>query len=58
MKKTAPVIAPRRGRPPMSEGKASTFVGTRMSPEQAEKLKRLGGAAWIRDRIDRAREAS
>ena len=28
----------------------------KMTPEQRAKLDRLGGAAWIRDRIERARE--
>lgn len=31
-------------------------VSLRMTPAQREKLSRLGGAGWVRDRIDRAKE--
>lgn len=31
-------------------------VSLRMTPAQREKLERLGGAKWVRDRIDRAKE--
>lgn len=33
-------------------------VSLRMTPAQREKLERLGGAKWVRDRIDRAKEPS
>lgn len=32
-------------------------VMVRMKPTQKEKLDRLGGAAWVRDRIDKAKES-
>lgn len=31
-------------------------VTLRMLPAQREKLQRLGGSAWIREKIDKARE--
>jgi len=33
-----------------------TPVSIYMKPGQREKLQRLGGAPWIRDRIDKAKE--
>lgn len=31
-------------------------VMVKMKPSQKEKLQRLGGARWVRDRIDKAKE--
>lgn len=31
-------------------------VSLRMTKAQREKLERLGGAKWVRDRIDKAKE--
>jgi hypothetical protein len=31
-------------------------VSIKVSPAQRDKLNRLGGAPWVRDRIDKARE--
>jgi hypothetical protein len=31
-------------------------VSVKMSPDQRDKLGRLGGAPWVRARIDRAKE--
>jgi hypothetical protein len=31
-------------------------VSVKMRPDQREKLKRLGGAPWVRKKIDQARE--
>lgn len=45
-----------QGRPALAEGEASEFVGVRMTAAQKAKLQRLGGAAWIRERIEKARE--
>ena len=44
-----------RGRPPVAN-KASHMVACRMTPELAAKLTRLGGATWLRDCIDKAKE--
>jgi hypothetical protein len=33
-----------------------TPVTIKMKPAQKEKLERLGGAPWVRDRIDKAKE--
>ncbi len=43
------------GRPPKGAAALSAPVVIRMSPAQREKLAALGGGAWVRDRIDRAR---
>lgn len=31
-------------------------VSVKMRPDQRAKLNRLGGAPWVRDRIDKAKE--
>jgi hypothetical protein len=47
----------RRGRPPAAPGAAKDArIELRLTREQREKLERLGGAQWVRDRIDSARE--
>jgi len=46
-----------RGRPALKKGAGkAVVVQTCMTPEQRDKLKRLGGAGWIRKKIDAARE--
>lgn len=45
-----------QGRPAIKRGVESTIVPIRMTPEQKSKLHRLGGAAWVRKAIDRAKE--
>lgn len=45
-----------QGRPPVKSGEETVTVSLRMTPAQREKLERLGGAKWVRDRIDRAKE--
>lgn len=45
-----------QGRPPVKAGEETVTVSLRMTPTQREKLDRLGGAKWVRDRIDRAKE--
>jgi hypothetical protein len=45
-----------QGRPPVQAGEETVTVSLRMTPAQREKLERLGGAKWVRDRIDRAKE--
>lgn len=46
-----------QGRKPIKEGEATVMFTMRLTAPQREKLNRLGGAAWLRDRIDKAREA-
>lgn len=46
----------RRGRPALSEGDPTVPVTIRMTEPQRDKLKRLGGPVWVRDRIDKAKE--
>lgn len=45
-----------QGRPPVKAGEETITISLRMTPAQREKLDRLGGAGWVRDRIDRAKE--
>ena len=45
-----------QGRKPLVEGETTVPVTIRMTAPQKEKLGRLGGPQWVRDRIDRAKE--
>ncbi|MEW6706603.1 MAG: hypothetical protein AB1430_17280 [Pseudomonadota bacterium] len=45
-----------RGRPPLKAGEDTVPVVIRMTEPQRDKLGRLGGAQWVRDRIDKAKE--
>jgi hypothetical protein len=45
-----------RGRPPLLEDEAMVPVTVYMKSAQREKLRRLGGAPWVRERINQARE--
>jgi len=45
-----------QGRKPKEVSEAMTPVTIKMSEPQKEKLARLGGAPWVRDRIDKAKE--
>lgn len=47
-----------RGRKPLSEGMDTVPFVVRMTTAQRDKLNRLGGAKWVRDKIDRAKETS
>ena len=45
-----------QGRKPLVDGFPMVPVTVKMTEPQRGKLGRLGGAAWVRDRIDRAKE--
>lgn len=45
-----------QGRKPVKTGEETVTVSLRMTPSQREKLVHLGGAGWVRDRIDEAPE--
>lgn len=45
-----------QGRNPVAEGQQTVTVSLRMTAAQRDKLARLGGAEWVRLRIDKARE--
>lgn len=45
-----------QGRKPLAPGEDTVPVTIRMTNDQKEKLKRLGGAPWVRARIDGAEE--
>jgi hypothetical protein len=48
---------PGAGRKPAVAGAPATSpVTIKLSGAQAEKLQRLGGAPWVRDRINKAKE--
>lgn len=45
-----------QGRKPLDETSPTVVVSVKMSDEQRAKLQRLGGAQWVRSRIDKARD--
>ena len=45
-----------QGRLPVKAGEKTVTVSLRMTPAQREKLGRLGGAKWVRNWIDSAKE--
>ena len=45
-----------QGRKPVKQGEETVTVSLRMTPEKRAKLARLGGAEWVRQKIDRAKE--
>lgn len=45
-----------QGRKPVKSGETTISVTLRMTKTQREKLGRLGGAEWVRDRIDETSE--
>lgn len=45
-----------QGRPPVKKGEETVTVSLRLTAAQRDKLARLGGAEWVRQRIDKARE--
>jgi len=47
--------AQRMGRPPIENGEETVPVSIRMTIPQREKLAKLGGPAWVRERIDKAK---
>lgn len=44
-----------QGRKPVAEGQQTVTVSLRMTEAQRDKLARLGGAQWVRQRIDKAK---
>lgn len=47
---------PGAGRPRIDADARSVTTSISLTPEQRDKLGRLGGSPWIRERIDKARE--
>lgn len=43
-----------QGRKPVKQGEETVTVSLRMTASQRDKLGRLGGAEWVRRKIDRA----
>lgn len=46
-----------QGRKPVKQGEETVTISLRVTEAQREKLARLGGAEWVRSRIDKAKEA-
>ena len=44
-----------QGRKPVAEGEQTVTVSLRMTVAQRDKLATLGGALWVRQRIDKAK---
>jgi len=44
-----------QGRKPVAEGRQTVTVSLRMTEAQRDKLALLGGAEWVRKRIDKAK---
>ena len=44
-----------QGRKPIKNGQETVTVSLRMTEAQRDKLALLGGAAWVRQRIDKAK---
>jgi hypothetical protein len=45
-----------QGRKPLVDGKPMVPVTVKMLPDQRDKLKRLGGGQWVREKIDQEKE--
>lgn len=45
-----------QGRKPVKKGEKTVTVSLRMTGAQRDKLGQLGGAEWVRDRIDEAEQ--
>lgn len=45
-----------QGRKPVKQGEETVTLSLRVTAAQREKLARLGGAEWVRERIDKAKE--
>lgn len=50
------IIDRKPGRPSLAEGLETIPVTVRMTPPQKDKLARLGGSQWVRDRIEKAKD--
>ena len=47
-----------QGRKPVKPGEETVTVSLRMTPAQRDKLSKLGGAGWVREQIDSAKETA
>lgn len=45
-----------QGRKPLVPGMSTVGVTIKLTPPQKEKLSRLGGGAWVRDKIEQAED--
>lgn len=52
-----PSPPPKRGpKPKVAGAPATSPVTIKLTPPQRDKLMRLGGAPWVREKIDKAKE--
>lgn len=47
-----------QGRKPVKQGEETVTLSLRVTVAQREKLARLGGAEWVRQKIDRTKESN
>lgn len=47
-----------QGRKPIKAGQNTVTVSLRLTVAQRAKLEAIGGAAWVRDRLDRAKPSN
>jgi hypothetical protein len=52
---TKKTIERKPGRPRIEDGAETVPVSMRMTVQQREKLTKLGGPAWVREKIDKAK---
>lgn len=52
---TKPQSQRKPGRPPREDGEKTVPVAVRMTEGQRDKLQLLGGAPWVRKKIDQAK---
>ncbi len=45
-----------QGRKPLDQDDPTVSFPVKMTASQRDKLKRLGGAPWVREKIDKAKE--
>ncbi|WP_183025449.1 hypothetical protein [Variovorax sp. UMC13] len=50
-----PAAKKKPGRPAIDPGQATQVMAIRLTKGQKDKLDKLGGPPWVRDRIDKAK---
>ncbi|RZI75177.1 MAG: hypothetical protein EOP13_06280 [Pseudomonas sp.] len=55
MEEDKPAAKKRRGRPAVDPDQQTQPIALRLTAAQREKLTKLGGPPWVRDKIDKAK---
>ena len=55
MEDSIPPARKRRGRPALGPDQQTQAIALRLTAAQREKLAKLGGPPWVRERIDKAK---